>query len=82
MAAAMNGADLIVFTGGIGENDWEVRSAICVMLSFMGVELDPARNRSAANPITLPASRCEVRVLPSEEDQQIARHTRALVNSD
>jgi acetate kinase len=79
MASAMQGAELIVFTGGIGENDWDIRSAICTPLAWMGVDLDPARNRAAANPITLPASRCEVRVLPSEEDQQIARHTRALV---
>jgi len=79
MAAAMEGADMIVFTGGIGENDWEVRAAICTALAWMGVDLDEAHNRSAADPISLPSSRCEVRVLPSQEDQQIARHTRALV---
>ncbi len=81
MAAALQGAQLIVFTGGIGENDWEVRAAICRPLAWMGVDLDEARNQSAANPISLASSRCEVRVLPSQEDQQIARHTRALVHS-
>ncbi len=78
MAAVMQGADLIVFTGGIGENAGAIRSAICAKLGWMGVELDEARNRAAANPIVRPGSRCEVRVLPSQEDQQIARHTCAL----
>ncbi len=82
MAAAMRGADLIVFTGGIGENDAEIRQAICEPLGFIGVNLDPARNRAAAHPITAPSSPCEVRVLPSQEDQQIARHTRALVRAE
>jgi acetate kinase len=79
MMAALNGVDLIVFTGGIGENDGEVRAAICGGLSWIGVSLDEGRNRSADNPINDPASRCRVLVLASQEDEQIARHTRALV---
>jgi acetate kinase len=79
MIAALNGVDLIVFTGGIGENDGEVRAAICGGLSWIGVSLDEGRNRSADNPINDPASRCRVLVLASQEDEQIARHTRALV---
>jgi acetate kinase len=75
MIAALDGVDLIVFTGGIGEHDAEARSAICGGLSWIGVRLDGARNRSANNPINDPASRCSVRVLASQEDEQIARHT-------
>jgi acetate kinase len=78
MIAALNGVDLIVFTGGIGENDGEARAAICCGLSWIGVRLDASRNRSAKNPINDPASRCPVLVLASQEDEQIARHTRAL----
>jgi acetate kinase len=78
MIAALDGVDLIVFTGGIGENDGEARSAICGGLSWIGVRLDEARNRSANNPINDPASRCSVLVLASREDEQIARHTWAL----
>ena len=78
MIAALGGVDLLVFTGGIGENDVEARAAICDGLSWLGVNLDPARNRLVENPITEPASRCAVRVLPSQEDEQIARHTWAL----
>ncbi|MGA9216634.1 MAG: acetate kinase, partial [Methylocella sp.] len=79
MIAALDGVDLIVFTGGIGENDGEARAAICGGLSWIGVSLDEARNRSANNPINDPASRCRVLVLTSREDEQIARHTWALL---
>jgi acetate kinase len=78
MIAALDGVDLVVFTGGIGENDGEARAAICGGLSWIGVSLDEARNRSANNPISDPTSRCPVLVLASQEDEQIARHTWAL----
>ena len=79
MIAVLDGVDLLVFTGGIGENDVEVRAAICGGLSWIGVSLDAARNRSAGNPISDAASRCPVQVFASQEDQQIARHAWALV---
>jgi acetate kinase len=79
MIAALEGADMILFTGGIGENDAHVRAEICSGLSWAGVSLDAARNQSAHNPINDPASRCPVHVLASQEDEQIARHTFALV---
>jgi acetate kinase len=71
MIAVLGGVDLIVFTGGIGENDREVREAICGGLSWAGVVIDDSRE----NP---PTPRRGVCVLPSQEDEQIARHTRAL----
>ena len=79
MIAALDGVDILVFTGGIGENDGQVRAAICSGLSWMGVSLDEARNRSASNPINDSASCCTVQVLASQEDEQITRHTWALV---
>ena len=79
MIAALGGLDLLVFTGGIGENDVEARTAICGGLSWFGLSLDETRNLSANNPISDSGSRCAVRVLVSQEDEQIARHTRALV---
>ena len=78
MIAVLNGVDLVVFTGGIGENDAEVRAAICSGLSWIGISLDEARNLSANNPINDAASRCSVRVVASQEDEQIARHAWAL----
>jgi acetate kinase len=78
MVAVLGGVDLVVFTGGIGENDAEARAVICGGLSGVGIDLDDARNRSATNPLNGPGSRCVVLVLPSQEDEQIARHTWAL----
>ena len=78
MSAALGGVDLLVFTGGIGENDFDARAVICGGLSWLGVRLDPARNRPVENPISESASRCAVHVMPSQEDEQIARHARAL----
>jgi acetate kinase len=78
MAAGLGGVDLIVFTGGIGENDPVVREAICGGLVWMGVALDEAKNRTRENPISAATSRCSVQVVASQEDEQIARHTRML----
>jgi acetate kinase len=80
MIAALEGVDLIVFTGGIGEHDEEVRAEICDGLSCFGVSLDESKRRSAAKPVGRPAAPCRVRVLASQEDEQIARHTWALLH--
>jgi acetate kinase len=74
MIAVLDGVDLIVFTGGIGEHDAQAREEICRGLSWIGIRLDAARNRCADNPINAAASRCAVRVLASQEDEEIARH--------
>ena len=79
MIAVLGGVDLIVFTGGIGEHDAEVRAQICAGLSWTGVSLDEKRNRSRTNPVNDAASRCAVQVLASQEDEQIARHTWSLL---
>ena len=78
MIAVLGGLDMLVFTGGIGENDAQVRAEICSGLTWTGLSLDELRNRSASNPVSDGASRCQVCVLPSQEDAQIARHTWAL----
>lgn len=78
MMAALDGVDLLVFAGGIGEHDAKVRAEICDGLSWCGVSLHPGRNQSSEDCISDAASRCRVRVLPSEEDVQIAAHTAAL----
>jgi acetate kinase len=78
MIAALGGLDLLVFTGGIGENDAEVRAAICGGLTWAGVSPDIARNRAANSAPDAPPSRSRVEVIASQEDEQIARHTWAL----
>ena len=78
MIAALDGIDLLVFTAGVGENDPAVRAAICAYLAWIGVGLDPTHNQSAINPISAEGSRCAVLVLPSREDEEIARQAWAL----
>jgi acetate kinase len=78
MIAALDGVDMIVFTGGIGENDGKVRASICAGLSWAGINLDPAQYLAMNSSISDPASRVLLQVLPSQEDEQIARHTWAL----
>ena len=85
MVSVLDGLDMLVFTGGIGENDAQVRAEICNGLSWMGVTLDAPRNGTAhkaspsAGAIHDGASRCKVHVLASQEDEQIARHASALL---
>lgn len=75
MSIALGRVDLIVFTGGIGEQDAQVRAQVCAQLTSLGVKLDRARNEHGHGVVSQGASRCAVQVLPSKEDEQIARHT-------
>ncbi|MDO9091847.1 MAG: acetate/propionate family kinase [Rubrivivax sp.] len=81
MATALGGADLIVFTGGIGENDVPVRAAICERLGWMGVALEPAGPAAGQAVISAAHSSCEVRVVATQEEAQIARHTARLLST-
>lgn len=77
--AAMNGADAVVFTGGIGENSPEVRARICDGLQWIGIELDEELNRSHTGGreglISREGSRPSVYVIPTDEELLIARDT-------
>jgi acetate kinase len=79
LASAMGGLDLLVFTAGIGERAAPVRLEVCRGLEYLGIELDRQRNDAHADPISAPGSRCTVRVIPTNEDLMIARHTRQLI---
>jgi len=81
MIAVLDGLDLIVFTGGIGENDAIVRAAICAPLSWLGIRLDAAANAASRTTISSAASRCQVAVLKSDEDRQIAAQTGAVLHA-
>jgi acetate kinase len=80
MAAVLDGLDLLVFTGGIGEHDAEVRDQICGGLSWLGISHDQARDQALRSPINHSRPRSVVRVIPSQEDVQIAVHTWELVS--
>ena len=75
MSIALGGVDQIVFTGGIGEHDARVRAAVCARLGSLGVELDETRNQRGLGLLSRDGSPCTVQALPSQEDEQIARHT-------
>ena len=81
--AAMAGCDAVVFTGGIGENDAAMRARVLDPLRFIGVDMDPERNSSAAKEkvITRDGSRISVWVVPTNEELMIARKTKAIVES-
>jgi acetate kinase len=77
-AAVLNGLDTLVFTGGIGERAADVRGKICSGLGYLGVALETQANAQNAEVISLPNSQCAVRVVQTDEDLMIVRHTRAV----
>ncbi len=79
LTAVLGGLDTLVFTGGIGERAAPVRWEICQGLAYLGIHLDPRLNAHHADPISTPHSACVVRVMPTNEELMIARHTRTLV---
>ena len=79
LTAVLGGLDTLVFSGGIGERAAPVRWELCRGLEYLGIQLDPQRNEIHADPISTSRSRCLVRVIPTNEDLMIARHTRALI---
>lgn len=80
-AAAMGGVDIILFTGGAGENQWEVRQGATSGLEFMGVKMDDAKNRACRATeaiLSTDDSRVTVCCIPTDEELMIARDTQAL----
>ena len=77
-AALMGGVDMIIFTGGVGENQWQTRRRVCEGLEYMGVEFDAAANdglRSRDAVISKPDSRVVVAVVTTDEELVIAQDT-------
>src|SRR3989454_437042 len=79
--ALIGGVETLVFTGGIGERAAPVRWEICQGLAHLGIRLDPRRNAEDSETISAPPGACAVRVIPTNEDLMIARHTRAVLRS-
>ncbi len=82
-AAVLNGVDVIVFTGGVGENQQVLRKRVCDHLTYMGVKIDDEVNFSSRGEeklISAPDSAVKVVVIPTDEELMIARDTEAIVN--
>jgi acetate kinase len=75
LAAALGGLDTLVFTAGIGQHAAVIRERICTGLEYMGIHLDAARNAAHAPIISGDANGVVVRVIPTDEELMIARHT-------
>jgi acetate kinase len=78
-AAALSGLDTLVFTGGIGERAATVRKEICEGLEHLGIAIDEEANDRDAETVSPAGSRCVVRVVQTDEDLMIARHTRTIL---
>lgn len=78
-AAAMDGLDAFVFTGGIGENSHQVREEVCRDMEFFGINLDTERNKSNDNLISADSSRVKVLRIPTNEELVIALDTAKIV---
>lgn len=81
--AVMNGADIVLFTGGIGENSDLTREMVCKDMEFLGIEIDYELNKTIHGKLTkisTPASKVEVWVVPTNEELLIARDTLELIS--
>ena len=81
-AAALGGVDIIVFTGGVGENQCNCRSEVCAGLDFMGIKVDDEKNKVRGEEAVISAddSRVKVVVIPTDEELMIASDTMAILN--
>ena len=81
--AALNGVDVIAFTGGVGENQVQLRKRVCDHLSYLGLKIDDNVNsvsRGEEKLISTPDSKVKVVVIPTDEELMIAKDTEAIVN--
>jgi acetate kinase len=78
-AAVLGGLDILIFTGGIGENAPTIRRRICENMEFLGIRVDSIRNDVNAPIISYDHSPTTVRVMKTNEELMIARHTYTLI---
>jgi acetate kinase len=81
--AVLNGVDVIVFTGGVGENQCSLRQRVCDQLSYLGVKVDSELNQSRGEEVLIstPDSKVKVVVIPTDEEMMIAKDTEEIVNN-
>jgi acetate kinase len=76
---SLQGLDALIFSGGIGENSAEVRAQVCRQLLPFAIQLDRKKNEEGTGLLSTPASSAQIRVVATDEDGQIARHTRSML---
>ena len=82
LAAAMGGLDMLIFTGGIGENSPVIRDRICVDMDFLGINIHQQSNQTSSEVISPLSSKVQVRVIPTNEEWMIAHHTRNFIENN
>jgi acetate kinase len=82
LAAALNGLDALVFTGGIGEHAAPIRAAVCRQCAWLGIAIDETANQRGGPMLNTTNSQVKVWVVPTDEELMIARHTAAIVLAD
>ncbi|MGA7316227.1 MAG: acetate kinase, partial [Silvibacterium sp.] len=78
-AVTLGGLEMLVFAGGIGEHSTQVRANVCAQLSMLGVDLEADRNNASEPVLSSDVSRVAVRIVPAQEEVQMAREVRALL---
>ena len=81
LAAAMGGLDMLIFTGGIGENSAIIRDRICEDMDFLGIAIHEQSNQMSREIISPLSSKVQVRVMPTNEEWMIAHHTRNFIEN-
>ncbi len=81
LAAAMGGLDMLIFTGGIGENSAVIRDRICEDMDFLGIAIHQQSNQASREIISPLSSKVQVRVMPTNEEWMIAHHTRNFIEN-
>lgn len=81
LAAAMGGLDMLIFTGGIGENSAIIRDRICEDLDFLGIAIHQQSNQTSREIISPLSSKVQVRIMPANEEWMIAHHTRNFIEN-
>ena len=81
LSAALQGLDQLVFTGGVGENDSNIRKRICDQLEWLGVNLNKSANREAEPIISKASAKVIVRVIPTNEEAMIALHAEEVLDT-
>lgn len=81
LAAALGGLDVLVFTGGIGENSWQIRHAVCQDSEWLGIEIDTTLNKTKQLMISSPKSFVDIYAIPTDEEWVIANHCFRLIKN-
>ncbi len=76
----LNGVDVIVFSGGIGEHAWYVREKVCASLKHLGISIAPAKNKQNVQIFSAPTSKANLIIIPANEELEIARQSLKLIS--